>query len=61
MLAVPKDVSWSFIRYDDPNVRLFNTDLDYINGEPEPSDTPGNEQDKISNLDDRLNILSVLL
>ncbi|KAL1935333.1 hypothetical protein VTP01DRAFT_4473 [Rhizomucor pusillus] len=41
MLAVPKDVSWSFIRYDDPNVRLFNTDLDYINGEPEPSDTPG--------------------
>ncbi|CAO3631876.1 unnamed protein product [Cunninghamella echinulata] len=38
MLAVPKDFSWSFVRYDDPTAKLCNTDLDNAQGIPPPTD-----------------------
>ncbi|KAI8071095.1 pseudouridine synthase [Gongronella butleri] len=37
MMAMPKDLSWTFIRYDDPTEKLFNTDLDRAQGNPEPT------------------------
>ncbi|SAM01769.1 hypothetical protein [Absidia glauca] len=38
--AEAKDVSWSFIRYNDPSAKLFNTDLDTAKGEPQPVGEP---------------------
>ncbi|KAJ3140043.1 hypothetical protein HK100_010888 [Physocladia obscura] len=36
----PKDISWNIMRYDDPNFPLSRTDLDIINGVPEPVSIP---------------------
>ncbi|KAG0174081.1 multisubstrate pseudouridine synthase 7 [Apophysomyces sp. BC1034] len=36
MLAKPGALSWDFIRYDDPSIKLCNTDVDRLNGEAEP-------------------------
>ncbi|CAO3599103.1 unnamed protein product [Absidia cylindrospora] len=40
ILALPENVSWSFIRYNDPAAKLINTDLDTANGEPQPVGEP---------------------
>ncbi|CAO3639272.1 unnamed protein product [Cunninghamella blakesleeana] len=37
MLAIPKDLSWSFARYNDPSAKLFNTDLDNAQGISPPT------------------------
>ncbi|KAJ3077038.1 hypothetical protein HDU98_009439 [Podochytrium sp. JEL0797] len=40
VLIQPKNVSWKSYRYDDPNYPLSMTDLDRINGVPEPVSIP---------------------
>ncbi|KAI7907261.1 pseudouridine synthase [Cokeromyces recurvatus] len=36
MLSKPENMSWSFIRYNDPTEKLCNTDVDKIENKPEP-------------------------
>ncbi|ORY51522.1 pseudouridine synthase, partial [Rhizoclosmatium globosum] len=40
VIIKPKNVSWKSLRYDDPNFPLSMTDLDRINGAPEPVSIP---------------------
>ncbi|KAI8096451.1 pseudouridine synthase [Halteromyces radiatus] len=40
ILSVPDNMSWSFIRYNDPTEKLVNTDLDTALGEPQPVGEP---------------------
>lgn len=40
MMAYARDLTWDFIHYNDPLVRLFNTDLDNARGEPKTADEP---------------------
>ncbi|KAG0743702.1 hypothetical protein G6F57_007998 [Rhizopus arrhizus] len=37
LLAKPEQMSWSFIRYNDPVEKLCNTDIDRLHGLPEPT------------------------
>lgn len=41
MLAKPENLTYALKRYNDALAQLFNTDLDYIRGAPEPSEIPG--------------------
>ncbi|KAI8369919.1 pseudouridine synthase [Blakeslea trispora] len=41
MLSKPEQMSWSFIRYDDPSEKLCNTDVDRIENSPEPMGIEG--------------------
>jgi tRNA pseudouridine13 synthase len=41
MLSKPEQMKWTFIRYNDPNQQLCNTDLDKIEKKPEPTNIPG--------------------
>ncbi|KAI9022845.1 pseudouridine synthase [Phycomyces nitens] len=41
MMVKPKNVGWKFIRYNDPETKLFNTDYDKIMSVPEPTSVPG--------------------
>ncbi|KAL0090839.1 pseudouridine synthase [Phycomyces blakesleeanus] len=40
MMVKPKNVGWKFIRYDNPETKLFNTDYDRITSVPEPVSVP---------------------
>ncbi|KAJ3229866.1 hypothetical protein HDU81_004952 [Chytriomyces hyalinus] len=40
VLIRPKNVSWKLLQYDDPHIPLSRTDLDIINGVPEPVSLP---------------------
>ncbi|KAJ3249859.1 hypothetical protein HDU77_007369 [Chytriomyces hyalinus] len=40
VLIRPKNVSWKVLQYDDPHIPLSRTDLDIINGVPEPVSLP---------------------
>ncbi|KAI8366468.1 pseudouridine synthase [Choanephora cucurbitarum] len=42
MLSKPEQMSWSFIRYDDPTEKLCNTDVDKLENAPEPMGIEGN-------------------
>ncbi|KAJ3332646.1 hypothetical protein HDU76_013532 [Blyttiomyces sp. JEL0837] len=44
VISKPKNVSWKTLRYNDPNVKLTLSDLDKINGEPEPESIPDGSQ-----------------
>ncbi|KAI8881358.1 tRNA pseudouridine synthase D [Backusella circina FSU 941] len=43
ILAKPRNMAWSFIRYDDPTEKLCNTDVDRLENVPEPTGVQGNE------------------
>ncbi|ORX58056.1 tRNA pseudouridine synthase D [Hesseltinella vesiculosa] len=38
MMALPRDLEWTFTKYNDPTAKLFNTDLDIAQGKPEPQE-----------------------
>ncbi|RUS20161.1 pseudouridine synthase [Endogone sp. FLAS-F59071] len=40
LMAKPRDVSWTLLRYNDPRVALALTDLDVLEGKPEPTNEP---------------------
>ncbi|KAI8991489.1 pseudouridine synthase [Mycotypha africana] len=42
MLSKPEQMSWCFLKYDDPSEKLCNTDIDRLNKKTEPSGVPGN-------------------
>ncbi|KAI7862582.1 pseudouridine synthase [Spinellus fusiger] len=41
MMSKPKNMSWKFIRYNDPESKLFNTDHDKLVSVPEPKSIDG--------------------
>ncbi|KAI8384851.1 pseudouridine synthase [Radiomyces spectabilis] len=41
MMAKAKDLTWSFVRYDDPMAKLCNTDIDILKSEAQPSAATG--------------------
>lgn len=44
MLSKPDHMDWSFIRYNDPTEKLCNTDIDRIDGTPEPVGIEGKKK-----------------
>ena len=39
-LGKPQDLTWTTFRYNDPNIALILTDLDKLEGKPEPTSIP---------------------
>ncbi|KAH8555919.1 pseudouridine synthase [Umbelopsis sp. PMI_123] len=41
LMGMPSQIEWSFIRYDNPTMKLCRTDADILNGEPENESNDG--------------------
>lgn len=42
MMCIPKDVSWSIMKYNDVNENLILSDLEELKGLPTPKSAEGN-------------------